>query len=578
MTSSIQYGGIKQVFAVSLGLFLVFLDSTVVNIAIPTIINDFSIQLSEASWIINAFVLTLAISLITFGKLADMFGRVKIFLIGLVLFTVSSLLCGIAPSIEVLVIARILQGIGGAMIIPTSMMLVRTAVPPEKTGMAMGIWGAIGALAVALGPTIGGLLTEYIDWRWIFYINVPIVILAFPFVLFAFKHHTDIRKSFSFDLFGILTLSASLYLLTYAILKGEDFGWTSFEIFTYFAGALLSAIAFIIIEKRTKEPLVDFSIFKNKAYVGGVLANFLGGALLMGTLILLPIFLTQVKGYDTITASLLITPLSGIMLIVAPLIGRMMDKIGYFVPMLIGYVSSTIAYGLLYTIDTDTSLSYLILVMCVLGTGLGTLMVTSVGVSTSSVEEHHVSLGSGIFATARNVGGAIGVALFVAITLSNLHSNTADVIQSSLPKIKEANLPPALAEKLQNKVEALQDQNIGQSQQLKPFTLTTEAKQQMLAGALQTVQKTLPNNISIPKEVQNAVQAKVNKEISRIETEINSIQSSVSEQMKEGLITAMQAAFIAGIVLTILFSFALLLVRKHRPQSSEKTSFAESLI
>ncbi|MED4906369.1 MFS transporter [Parageobacillus thermoglucosidasius] len=226
-----RHRGLKQVFAVSIGLFLVFLDSTVVNIAIPNIIDDYKIDLSKASWIINGFVLTLAVLLVTLGKMADMFGRVRTFLWGVIIFTVSSFLCGMAPSADLLIIFRVLQGIGGAMVIPTSMMLVRTAVPPEKIGLAMGIWGAVGAMAVAIGPSLGGLITEYIHWRWVFYINVPIVLLAFPFIFLAIRVRNEPIHKFKLDPLGILLMSLSLFFLTYAILQGEEIGWTSYNFF-----------------------------------------------------------------------------------------------------------------------------------------------------------------------------------------------------------------------------------------------------------------------------------------------------------------------------------------------------------
>lgn len=560
---TVQYGGLKQVFAVSLGLFLVFLDSTVVNIALPTIIEDYGITLSVASWIINAFVLTLAVLLVTFGKLADMFGRSRFFLMGLVIFTISSFLCGIAPNEEVLIVARVLQGIGGAMVIPASMMLVRTAVPPEKTGLAMGIWGAVGALAVAVGPSLGGVVTEYINWRWVFYINVPVVVLSYPFIRIAFKGHHDVRTPFSLDFGGIVTLSAGLYFLTYAILQGEALGWTSQVIYLYFGISLVSALLFILIERKVRQPLVDFTIFQNRHYVGGILSNFLGGVLLMGTLILLPIYFTQVKGYDTLQSSFLITPLSAVMLVVAPMIGRLIDRIGYFIPMVLGYIFTIAGFVLLVNLDADASLKHLIFVMLVLGTGLGIIMVTSVTVCTASVSDKHVSLGSGIFATTRNMGGAIGVSLFVSLTLSFLNTYSSEIVDEGITHFQKAELPSQVTEQAIARLEKQRSNFFEEAKKLGDFKISDELRQQAIVKEKQEVLQTLPQGAKLPPQAEQEIETKVNAELQSIEKEVNDIQGDIRDDAETYLVRAMTKAFWSGLILAVVCSGSLLLLRKR---------------
>ncbi len=560
---TVQYGGLKQVFAVSLGLFLVFLDSTVVNIALPTIIEDYGITLSVASWIINAFVLTLAVLLVTFGKLADMFGRSRFFLMGLVIFTISSFLCGIAPNEEVLIVARVLQGIGGAMVIPASMMLVRTAVPPEKTGLAMGIWGAVGALAVAVGPSLGGVVTEYINWRWVFYINVPVVVLSYPFIRIAFKGHHDVRTPFSLDFGGIVTLSAGLYFLTYAILQGEALGWTSQVIYLYFGISLVSALLFILIERKVRQPLVDFTIFQNRHYVGGILSNFLGGVLLMGTLILLPIYFTQVKGYDTLQSSFLITPLSAVMLVVAPMIGRLIDRIGYFIPMVLGYIFTIAGFVLLVNLDADASLKHLIFVMLVLGTGLGIIMVTSVTVCTASVSDKHVSLGSGIFATTRNMGGAIGVSLFVSLTLSFLNTYSSEIVDEGITHFQKAELPSQVTEQAIARLEKQRSNFFEEAKKLGDFKISDELRQQTIVKEKQEVLQTLPQGAKLPPQAEQEIETKVNAELQSIEKEVNDIQGDIRDDAETYLVRAMTKAFWSGLILAVVCSGSLLLLRKR---------------
>lgn len=558
------YGGMKQVLAVSLGLFLVFLDSTVVNISLPNIMNDYEINLSVASWIINSFVLTLAILLITLGKIADFFGRRKIFLIGVIIFAISSLLCGMAPTVEVLIAARVLQGIGGAMIIPTSMMLVRTAVPAEKMGLAMGIWGAVGALAVAIGPSLGGVVTDFINWRWIFYINVPIIIVAFPFILLAFKGFKDIKSPFKLDVLGMLVVSVALYFLTYAILQGEKLGWTSTTIYIYFSISIIATLLFIVIEKRAKVPLVDFSIFNNKHYLGGILSNFLGGILLMGTLILLPVYLTQVKDFTTLYASFLITPLSAVMLIVAPIVGRIIDKIGYQVPMLFGYVFTVAGFIFLLKLTPDTEFPMLITMMSLLGTGLGIIMVTSVTVCTVSVTEKHVSLGSGIFATARNLGGALGVSLFVSITLSFLNQYASDIVDEGVARFEKSEIPDAVKTVAIDKLKGKKDSFFEGEQKVEDFKVSKEMSDQFVAMKMEEAlkQKSKTVEVNASADLEKKITAMVNTEIENIEKEVKTIQNNIRNDAQGYIVEAMTKAFWCGLLLTCLFSVSLIFLRR----------------
>ncbi|MDP5272828.1 MFS transporter [Chengkuizengella axinellae] len=558
-----QYLGLKQVFAVSIGLFLVFLDSTVVNIALPTIIDEYSIQLSTASWIINSFVLTLAVTLVTLGKLADLTGRVNMFLSGLILFMISSFLCGISPSAEYLILFRILQGIGGAMVIPTSMMLVRTAVPPEKMGLAMGIWGAVGALAVALGPSLGGVITEYINWRWVFYINVPIVIVTFPFIYLIIRQQKEQRKPFKLDLFGILTLSIGLFFLTYAILQGEEMGWLSTEIIVYFTISVLTGVAFFLIERKVQSPLLDRSLLQNRLYVGGLISNFLGGILLMGTLILLPLFLIRVKDFTTLDASLAITPLSAVMLIIAPLIGRLIDRIGYFIPTLFGYIACMVGFGFLSTIDAFVSMTTFIMILTILGMGLGVIMVTSVTVCTASVSNEQVSTSSGIFAMIRNTGAAVGVALFISITLSFLNQYSSDIVDEGIQLIKDQNFAPAVENGFITALEERQgDFFEGDTNTL---SLDEESKQQLVEEMKSVSVSALPEGVEMTAEVERKVESEINEQLKNIEQNLEVVQNSLIQSGKEYVAQAMTKSFISGIILCFIFSLSLPMLMKTPP-------------
>lgn len=430
--SPINQGGFKQVYIASFGLFITYIDSTIINVALPSVIKDYHIGLDLAAWIINAFILALAVLLIAMGKISEIYGKHKVYAWGLIFFLISSFLCGIAPNIYLLISFRVIQGIAGAMIIPTSMSLAREAVPKELVGRAIGIWGAIGALGAAGGPPLGGIITEYFGWRWIFFINIPFILLMLPAVLHIFKNYVFERKEAHFDLLGMLTIGTSILFLTFAILKGQEIGWTSIRILSCLLICILSFLLFLSIERRIMYPLLDFSVFNNKVYVAGLVSNLLAGILTMGVNMLIPEYLTQVQGYDLILVSMLTTLLPLSSLFVGPLIGRLVDKTGFFIPLMIGYGCALCGFFSLFLTPMNLSVVWLIVILLITGTGNGILMITCVAVSTSSLPPQQLSVGSGIFSMVRNVSGALGISIMISITLGYINSHSVGSLDHKL--------------------------------------------------------------------------------------------------------------------------------------------------
>ncbi len=536
----ISYGGFKQVFAVSVGLFLVFLDTTIVNIAMPSMTRDLQIELGAASWIINAFVITVAVLLVALGKLADIFGSYRTYMAGLLLFMIASLLCGFAPNASSLIVYRVLQGIGAAAVIPASMVLVRTAVPPNKVGAAMGVWGGIGALAIAIGPSLGGLITKFWSWEWIFFINLPVVAISTPLATLVFANYKERRAPFRMDILGVVTLSASLFFFTYGILQGQEEGWGSVPIIFAFIISLVSALSFLYIESKVKNSLIELEMLRNRVFMAGMAANFLSGVLLMGTLVLLPVYFTQVKGFDILTASLMITPLSAVMLVVAPLIGRLIDTMGYFTPMLIGFVFAITGFCLLSMLQADVGNGYLIAIMAIAGTGIGILMVTSVTIGTASIPEKDVSLGSAVYATTRNMGGAVGVALFVSVTLSFTQAYSTKVVDDGIQSIVQADLPAHIETRaiqlLEGKADTFFDDAANEREDASAFELSdTERRQLEESGKL----------------------AEVTEKIQGVVREMKAL-------AKDYMTRAMAKAFACGLVLSVLLSISLPFLRERK--------------
>ncbi len=260
---------------ISFSLFMILLDVTIVNIALPHIMTAFKVGLSSIEWVFNVYVLVFATLLLTLGKLGDLFGRRLLFVIGLGIFTLASLGCSLAPSFSVLLVFRGIQAIGGAAMMPATLSILNVEFGKSQRGLALGIWGAVAGAANALGPIVGGSLVDAASWRYIFVINVPIGIFALIAALMIVKESTDPTTNRHIDIPGVLIISLALFCLTFALVEGQKYGWTSPAILTLFAVAVVSFIAFVLVELKTVSPLAQLRLFRDRIFSAG---NFIGMA------------------------------------------------------------------------------------------------------------------------------------------------------------------------------------------------------------------------------------------------------------------------------------------------------------
>src|SRR6187200_3285070 len=234
--------------AVAFGLFMIMLDNTIVNVALPSIQRDLDIGISELEWVFNGYALTFAVLMLTGGKLADLLGRRLIFIVGLVIFTAASLACGMAPDANVLIGARVVQGVGSAMMNPATLSIITATFPPRQRGMAIGIWAGVSALALAIGPLVGGLLSEHVDWSWIFFVNVPVGVIAVVAAYLFIDESRDTSHGQRPDVPGLATSAIGLFALTYALIEANSHGWGSTRILGAFAIAAVSLVLFVVLE------------------------------------------------------------------------------------------------------------------------------------------------------------------------------------------------------------------------------------------------------------------------------------------------------------------------------------------
>jgi EmrB/QacA subfamily drug resistance transporter len=438
--------------ATCFGLFMALLDVTIVNVALPTIGTDLRTNLADLQWVVNAYVLTLAVFLVTAGRLGDIFGRKLMFCLGLGIFTLGSLLCGLAGHIsigsldhaQVLYLARGLQGLGGAFLFPLSLAIISVAFRGTERGAAIGIWGAVGGLATAIGPLVGGLLVEHAGWEWIFFINVPIGIVGIGVTLWAVQESRDERAPRTIDFFGLITITVSAFCLLVALIQGNDpdKGWTSPYILTLFAVSAVSLVAFVLGELRLKNPMVDPRLFKNITYTGAGIVGFTLSAGFFALFFFLALYLQNSLGFSPLDTGLRFLPLSVSMFLTSPISGRLTDRIGPRPLMAGGMALLTIAALLMSRITpSDTANDWTVLLpgFVVGGLGMGLCLPPIATVAVGTVSRARVGMASGANGMIRQIGNAFGVAFLGAILTSRfngyLHDGVMAIVDPRYPAV-----------------------------------------------------------------------------------------------------------------------------------------------
>src|SRR5919109_5612385 len=312
--------------AVSFGLFMIMLDNTVVNVALPSMQRSLHIGPSELEWVVVSYALTFATLMLTGGKLADLFGRRLLFIVGLVIFTASSLACGLASNAGFLIGARTVQGIGAAIMNPATLSIITATFPPRQRGMAIGIWAGVSALALAIGPLVGGLLTEKIHWGWIFYINIPVGVAGVLAARLFIDETKDTSREQRLDLPGLLTSAVGLFALTLALIETNDHAWGSTRVLSLLAVAVVALALFVLLELRQRIPMLDLSLFRNPSFSGANTVMALVGLAMFGVFFYNSLFLQNVLGYSAIKTGATFLPMTVLIILVAPVAGKISDR------------------------------------------------------------------------------------------------------------------------------------------------------------------------------------------------------------------------------------------------------------
>ena len=408
--------------AVSFGLFMIMLDNTIVNVALPSIQSSLGLKVSELEWVVTGYALTFGALMLTGGKLADLFGRRRIFIVGLVIFTGASLACGLASSPSLLIGARVVQGAGSALMNPATLSIITATFPPRQRGMAIGIWAGVAAMALAIGPLVGGLITQHIGWNWIFFINVPVGILAIVVTRLVVDESRDTSANQRLDLPGLLSSAIALFALTYGLIEANTYGWTSGRILGLFAVAVVGLIIFVALELRQRTPMLDLSLFKNGTFAGANAVMLLVGLAMFGVFFYNSLFIQNIMGYSAVQTGATFLPMTMLIILVAPVAGKFSDQVGSRWLMGGGMILLSASLFLFSRLDAGSNFWDLFPGLIVGGFGMALVMTPTTAAAMGSVAVDKAGVGSAVLNSMRQVGGSLGIAVMGAIVASAIHS------------------------------------------------------------------------------------------------------------------------------------------------------------
>jgi EmrB/QacA subfamily drug resistance transporter len=412
--------------ALCFALFMIMLDNTVVNVALPAIKADLGISQSELEWTVAAYALTFASLLLTGGKLGDLLGRRRIFMVGLTVFTLSSLFCGLSGSGTELIAARAVQGVGAALMMPSTLSIISATFAVRERGTAIGIWAGVSALALAIGPLLGGIITEHISWNWIFYVNVPIGVLAVLAATFVVPESRDTSREQRLDLPGLLTSAIGLFALVFALIEAHRYGWTSALILSLFAISAAALAAFVLLELHQRIPMLDLTLFRSGTFTGANLVAILVTLAMFGIFVFFPIYMQSIRGWSPVQAGAALLPWTILIVIFAPIAGKLSDRVGSRWLMAAGMTTVAGCCLLLSTIGLHSTFWNLLPAFILGGLGMSFVMTPMSAAAMGAAPVDKAGVASGVLNTFRQVGVALGIAITGAIVVNRAAAAAKD--------------------------------------------------------------------------------------------------------------------------------------------------------
>ena len=414
-------------FTMCFALGMAMLDNTVVNVALPTISRELGAGVSELQWIVDGYVLVFASLLLTGGIAGDRYGRKKVFLIGLVVFTVASALCGLSQSTTQLIAARAFQGVGAALLMPGTLSIITVTFPPHERAKAIGLWAGMSGVALALGPTVGGLMVEHLGWQSVFFLNVPIGIVA------VFTASRTVRESVSevtreLDIPGLLLGSGALFAATYALIEANERGWSDPLIVGMLVASAVLAVSFLLFERQSPKAMLPLRFFRIPAFSAGATVAFSVSFGMFATFFFMSLYMQLIRGYSAFEAGVRFLPMTVLIIVTAPNAGRYASKHGSRIPMTFGLLLAGAGLLLLSRISIETPYLLMAPVFAIMGIGIGATMAPMTAAVMNAVGPERAGLGSATTNSAREVGGVFGIALLGTILTTRLNTVLAPAL------------------------------------------------------------------------------------------------------------------------------------------------------
>jgi EmrB/QacA subfamily drug resistance transporter len=463
-------------FAMCFALFMIMLDNTIVNVALPSIQHELKPTPENLEWTVNAYILVFATLILLGGKLGDRFGRKRIFMVGLVVFTLSSMACALAQSDTQLIGFRAVQGVGGALLNPLSLSILVAVFPRKQLPQAIGIWAGISGLGLAIGPLLGGFLTQHFSWSAVFWVNVPIGVVALGVTAWAVVESRD-PAARSLDILGTVLISASLFSLTYGLIKTANHAWLGAYTLSFIAASVVLGALFVVWESRVSDPMIPLGFFRIRAFTVSSVVVALVGVALFGVIYFLTLYFQNVRGYDPIQAGLRTLPTTMMILFVAPIGGRLSGRVGPRWLMTVGMFSASIGLFGLSFVRVDSSYNAIWPFQVLMGAGMALTMPAVSATGMAAVDRTKAGIASGVINASRQVGGALGIAVLGGIGTTLAASAWADRISG---------LPPALHAQAERLVPLVQG---GQGKQILAITHNPTAQADALEAFVHGVDR-----------------------------------------------------------------------------------------
>ena len=522
-----QSKGIKVVFLMCLGIFLCMIDTTIMNIALPAIQTSVNTSLEKMSWVLNVYTMTIAVLAIPLGRIADIFGKAKMYILGLIIFGGGSVLCAFANTGDFLIFSRFIQSVGAAILFPTSMVIGVSAMPLAKRHVALAILGVSQGLSAAMGPVIGGIITQNFGWRWVFFVNVPICILGVILCCIMLQIKNEERIISKIDWVGLLLCSAAIFSFTLILVKGNAWGWQSNMALSCYAISTISLILFVLVERKIHNPMVNLNLFKDRIFVGASIVVILSNLFLIGVTVLLPTFLTKIQGRTEIEAAFLVTPISAMIFFVSPVAATLIKKLGKVTIILSGFLIMGVSYYWLQMIDVNSTNIEIIIPCMILGVGYGLVVGPITVLSASSFEGELLTASQSVVSMLRQVGIVLAVAIFVSNLTHNITVNKENVYRYAEEKVHNIHVSSAQqAEILQitkGKIESQSIETNAEKYQNETFVeLNKEKKDELIRQKMNEVLNDVPVEYRDIKreEVMNQVTKEVEKQEESIKKEV----------------------------------------------------------